>query len=311
MSFSQKTKSELARVLPAKKCCSKVELAALIELSGELDQASGDCEVFFQTENASVIRKFYFLCKKLFDLEKEVSIKKGLKLRKNNAYTLKVTPQKGAGKLLEELPIGDNGVEKKLFLRRRCCQKTFLRGSFLAAGSINNPRQGNYHLEITADHKTAELLAFLMEKFSCSPRFFVKKNNSILYLKESERIINLLNATGAHSALLYFEDVRVRKDVINRVNRLVNCETANLNKSVEAGLKQIEDINYLVNTIGLGKLSPGLRQLAAARLEHPEASLKELGELMDPPLSKSAVNHRMRRLCSTAEKLKGGQIVFK
>lgn len=304
MSFSQKTKSELARVLPVKKCCSTVELAALIELSGEINQISRSCEVFFQTENTSVIRKFYFLCKKLFDLEKEVYIEKGLKLRKNNVYTLKIIPQKGSEKLLKELPIDVNDIEKELFLKRRCCQKTFLRGSFLAAGSINNPRQGNYHLEITADYKTAEFLTCLMKNFNCHPSFFVKKNNIVLYLKESEKIVNFLNATGAHSALLYFEDVRVRKDVINRVNRLVNCETANLNKSVEAGLKQTEDINYLVNAVGLNKLSPGLRQLANARLEHPGASLKELGELMDPPLSKSAVNHRMRRLCSAAKKLK-------
>lgn len=177
-----------------------------------------------------------------------------------------------------------------------------MRGAFLAAGSVSNP-ENSYHLEIFTDYQQqASDLAALIENFRLKAKVITRKNGYLVYLKDSEQIVAFLNVIGAHSALLNFENVRILKDIRNRINRLINFETANVNKMVDAAVKQAEVIRAIEDSIGLAALEPPLQQLAKLRLQHPEASLQELGEMLDPKLGKSGVNHRMRKMEKISKK---------
>ncbi len=153
----------------------------------------------------------------------------------------------------------------------------------------------------------------LINEFGLNAKTIERKNNFVVYLKEGDQIVNLLNIIGAHSALLDLENIRIYKDMRNNINRIVNCETANLSKTINAAVRQIENIRYLESNYGLAKLSPSLREIAELRLKNPDASLRELGEMLEPPIGKSGVNHRLRKLDKIAEDLKnkGGEGVVK
>jgi hypothetical protein len=189
-------------------------------------------------------------------------------------------------------------------LQNTCCRRAFLRGAFLSSGSVTDPEK-NYHYEITcADYEIAEQVRELFLVFGLEAKIVLRKKNYIVYLKEGTMISDALNITGAHISMMKFENVRIVKDVRNSVNRRVNCETANISKTVSAAKKQIEDIEYVKNTIGLERLPANLRDVANARLEEQDASLKELGEMMDPPVGKSGVNHRLRKISLIARNLR-------
>lgn len=310
MSFSSKTKNDLARIIPQHRCCQLAELAALVRMDGSIQTGSGQKKfLLLATENAAVARKFIKLSKQLFDLATDVAVRRKLRLKKNNVYIVKVPPQKGLEAMMQalEMSITEDGIqfqEQTIPLSRICCCRSYLRGAFLGAGSVNDP-EGNYHLElISRDGQHINLLVRLMKRFQLTPKVSRRKQWYVLYLKESEQIINFLNIVGAHNALLEFENTRIIKEMRNNVNRLVNCETANLNKTIDAGMRQVESIRYLLKKIDYEALPEKLREAARLRLEFPEISLKELGQMMDPPVSKSAVNHRLRRLEMMAEELK-------
>lgn len=311
MSFSTQTKDELARLFSEKKCCQRAELAALCRMDGTLT-ISGAHRLGLQvvTENAAAARKIIRLAKQVFQLEVELQIEKSTRLKKSNSYVVKFPSSAGLSKVMRDLGIlGQEGQIqpgiKKELIRNQCCRRSYLRGVFLGAGSVNSP-EGNYHLEIIAnDAIYAEEVAALMNRFpGIQAKISSRKNWYIIYLKESEQIINFLNVVGAHQALLNFENTRIVKGMRNQVNRLVNCETANLNKTVNASVRQLENIRFIQEAIGLDKLPARLKMIAAVRLENPDVSLKELGEMMDPPIGKSGVNHRMRKLEELAEELK-------
>jgi hypothetical protein len=310
MSFSQKTKNELARIIPVNKCCKMSELTALILMDGGIYESDNDhLSLGIETENAATARKIYLLCKNLINHEKIVSVRRNKRLRKNNIYSIRIILKPNSNDFSSKLGILFRPADYKSFckelLKSECCSKAYLRGAFLGGGSISNPEHKTYHLEmITNDHLNKQIIIRLMQNYDLKPKITERKKDNIIYLKESEKIVDFLNIIGAHSALLYFEDVRIRKNIRNSVNRLVNCETANLNKTVEAGLKQVELIKFIDRRIGLENLPLGLRELARTRLEFPEVSLKELGEMMEPSLSKSGVNNRIRRLQKISEKLK-------
>ncbi|MEW6066572.1 MAG: DNA-binding protein WhiA [Bacillota bacterium] len=311
MSFSAVTKNELARVVGGKNCCRLAELAALIKMDGSV-QISGQKKLSLNivTENAAVARKIFKLLKNLFGLSTEILVQRKVRLRKNNVYLVRIPSQAGIEQILKALGIGEGGfafteegIVKDLIVKD-CCRRAYLRGAFLGGGSVNNP-EGTYHLEIITDNlKHARDLAGLMQTFNLPAKVSPRKNWYVVYLKGSEQIVECLNHMGAHGAQLDFENARIYKDMRNQVNRLVNCETANLNKTVTAAVRQLEIIKYLVDTIGLDKLPKPLRETAELRLRHPDASLKELGELWDPPVGKSGVNHRMRKLERLAEKVR-------
>ena len=203
------------------------------------------------------------------------------------------------GEIEEELD-----VDKNVLLGERSSRRAFLRGAFLAAGSMSDPEK-SYHFEIAcATNEKAEQIRQVMQRFSLDAKIVQRKKYYIVYLKEGKQIADALNVMEAHMALMKFENVRILKEMRNEVNRKVNCETANLNKTVSASVKQIEDIKFIQEKTGLDKLPDALKDIALARLNYPEASLKELGELVTPSVGKSGVNHRLRKLSEMADKLR-------
>ena len=184
------------------------------------------------------------------------------------------------------------------------CIRDSIRGAFIAAGSMSDPRKA-YHFEIVCSSEgTAESLQEIMNSFDVSAKVVQRKKNYVVYLKEGAHIVDILNVMEAHVALMKLENVRIFKEMRNAVNRKVNCETANINKTVSAAVRQLEDIVYIRDTLGFDKLPDGLRDVALTRLENPEVALKELGGLLEHPVGKSGVNHRLRKLSEIAEKLR-------
>jgi len=190
-------------------------------------------------------------------------------------------------------------------LDRRCCKRSFLRESFLIAGSMTNPEK-SYHFEIScSSRQKAELVRDLINGFEGMDAKIVQRGRTfVTYLKGSDQIVDMLGIMEASLAYMELENVRIMKSMRNSVNRRVNCETANIGKTVNAAKKQIEDITYLRDTIGFDKLTPSLRVMAEARLKNPGATLNELGDLLDPPIGKSGVNHRLRKLSEQADALR-------
>ncbi|MFA4884376.1 MAG: DNA-binding protein WhiA [Desulfotomaculaceae bacterium] len=314
MSFSAVTKNELARVMGQRSCCRLAELAALVKMDGSIQLSGGRrLSLNIITENAAVARKIFSLVKSLFDLQTEVLVQRKNRLKKNNIYLVRFPPQQGMSDILQRLGMLDGtGRLKEIaprdLLRRDCCRRSYLRGVFLGGGSVNSP-EGNYHLEIvTSNEKFADVISRLMNKFNLDARSSQRKNCKVIYLKESEHIISFLNIIGAHSALLNFENARIYKGMRNKVNRLVNCETANLNKTVNAAVRQIENIELIRDVLGPDNMPDSLKETAEVRLKYPDACLKELGSMMQPPLGKSCINHRLRRIEELAEKIRSGKL---
>lgn len=313
MSFSAMAKAEMARVMSKRKCCQVAELTALIGMDGAVKGAAhGEPALVMSSQSSPVARKIYKLCKLLLQpLTIQVAVTKRPNLKKRNVYHVLIPYQAGAQEAFAPLGLYFSGEGRQVkwrpvSLEKRCCQKAYLRGAFLGGGSVNAP-EGTYHLEIiTKDPVHSEAICELMEVFDLNPRISERKQYKVVYLKESDQIVQFLNVVGAHRALLEFESTRVIKDMRNRVNRLVNCETANLSKTVEAGVRQVEMIRLLEEKIGLEKLSLPLREIARLRLEFPDASLRELGQMLDPPVGKSGANHRLRKLEKMAKELETG-----
>jgi DNA-binding protein WhiA len=309
MSFSGSTKDELARLRDEKSCCRLAEIAALIRMDGVLQFGGREnWAIQIITENAAVARKLFNLAR--FELERpvDVTIRRKMRLRKNISYLVRVYPQSRADLLrlgiLNELGNLQAGINRSL-IRSRCDKKAYLRGAFLAGGSVNNPER-DYHLEIIANNVVlAKDIQALLRKFKLKAKISARKNTYVVYIKESEHIFDFLALVGAHQALFAFEDARILKGMRNQVNRLTNCETANLDKTVSAAVRQAENIRYIADHAGLGCLPPGLREVAEMRLAQPDCTLKELGEMLTPPVGKSGVNHRLRRIEEIAEDARG------
>lgn len=199
----------------------------------------------------------------------------------------------------------DTAVWSRSVLQRSCCKRGFLRGAFLCSGSMSDPEK-NYHFEIVCNGEEKALeIQKIMQEFGLDAKVILRKKTYVVYLKESSSIVDTLNIMEAPVALMKLENIRILKDMRNSVNRRVNCEAANINKTVTAAQKQIEDIQYIKDAGGFGDLTPNLLATAQLRLKHPDVPLKELGTMLDPPVGKSGVNHRLRRLSEIAEKLRG------
>ncbi|MED4402828.1 DNA-binding protein WhiA [Metabacillus fastidiosus] len=311
MSFASETKKELTN-LELKPCCVKAELAALIRMNGSLSFSNRHIVLDIQTENAAIARRIYTLIKRQYEVTVELLVRKKMRLKKNNVYIVRLN--ENARGILEDLDIlGENftfirHISKDL-VKKKCCRRSYIRGAFLAGGSVNNPETSSYHLEIFSLYKEHnDSLCELMNTFQLNSKTLERKKGFITYLKEAEKITEFLNVIGAHQALLRFEDVRIVRDMRNSVNRLVNCETANLNKTIGAALRQVENIKYIDERIGLDALPDKLREIARLRVEYQDVTLKELGEMVSSgTISKSGINHRLRKLDEIAEQLRLGQ----
>lgn len=314
-SFAAMTKKELTQ-LESEGCCAKAELAALIRMNGTLSFSNKHLVLDISTENAAIARRIYTLIKKTYPTHVELLVRKKMRLKKNNVYLVRISQE--AQKLLKQLGIMEEGFKfiryiSDEIINEDCCKRAYLRGAFLAGGSINHPETSSYHLEVFSlyeEHNAA--LCELINTYGLNAKVLERKKGFIIYIKEGERITEFLNIIGAHQALLFFEDVRIMKDMRNSVNRLVNCETANLNKTVGAALRQVENIRFIEKEVGLHILPEKLREIAELRIKHQDVTLKELGEMVvSGKVSKSGVNHRLRKIDEFANKLRNGEPEYK
>ena len=291
MSFSGEIKEELAAQYAKARHCNLAELSAIFSMSREFSEdRNGTCILRFRTENFPVARKCFTLMKKTFNIKTDIVIRRNSQKGSFN-YML-------YGKGEELLAV------KHAMVQAVCCKRAYIRGAFLAAGSMSDPNK-SYHFEIVCGLEgQAEYLKKMLRSFALDAKVVMRKSNYIVYLKEGAQIVDALNVMEAPGALMDLENVRILKEMRNSVNRKVNCETANIKKIVSAAVRQKEDIEYIRDRIGFDKLPEGLRSIALARLLYPDAPLKELGAALEPPLGKSGVNHRLRRLSEIADRLR-------
>lgn len=291
-------------------CCQRSELEAMLALNGVIQYLDGRKSLDVETENVATARRIYTLLKSQFELHPEVLVRKKMRLKKNNVYAVRVVQHfdrvlQGLG--WKEWPeagdIGPSDITK----RKSCCRRSYLRGAFLAAGSVNDPGSSSYHLEVGANcQELARRLRDLMNGYGLHAKLIRRKKGYVVYLKEGEKIVEFLNIIGAHQALLKFEDVRILKGMRNQVNRLVNCETANLNKTIGAAVRQLEVIQLIDKHLGIANLPAKLREVAELRIKYPEVNLQELTMHLQQKVSKSGLNHRFRKLEEIAEKFRDG-----
>jgi len=311
LSFTSEIKKELI-LIEEETCCLKAELAAIIRMNGVLSSITPHTMLDIQTESAAIARRIFTILKKVFLGPVELLVRKKMKLKKNNIYIVRI--KHGVELLLDTLEIdheqdGFEPTDLQNALLNNCCRRAYLRGAFIARGSINNPETASYHLEIfNLDQDHNHELCTLLNMYELNAKELQRRNGYIIYMKEAEKITEFLRIIGANNALFKFEDVRIVRDMRNSVNRIVNCETANMNKTISASVRQVESIKYIKETAGLDVLPDRLKEIAETRLQYPEVTLQELGDyLPSGKLSKSGVNHRLKKIEEIANKLKTGE----
>lgn len=322
MSYSSKVKSELKIRIDSARHCRIAEIASILALNGYICDKDGciieaEQDGYYEpensylclvTENITLAEKFMMLLGKTYDLgDNNIVVK--YEGDKNKRYRLLIKSENLLHEILMAIKWEDKKICKKfaepMILQKECCRKAFIRGAFLAAGSLSDPNK-SYHLEIVLDSEDKALqLQKLMLGFELDAKIVERKRNFVVYIKEGANITDCLNLMGAYVSQMELYNVMILKDMRNDVNRKVNCETANLNKTIEAAVKQIKDIEYIRDTVGLDYLKPQLAAVAQVRLENPDMNLASLGEMLDPVVGKSGVNHRLRKISEIAEELRG------
>ena len=312
MSVSSEVKEELSLQLSSARHCRLAELSAICSYECHLIRSGERLYLRLQTENLVVARKYFTLIRKTFNISSEISVKINSRQNKSN-ITLIIRNTKDVIRImqacklsLENVPEGSSriGAASQLVTQNACCKRAFIRGAFLSSGSMSDPKKA-YHLEVvTASPGKAEQLRDIIQAFSIDAKIVMRKKNYVVYIKEGSQIVDLLNVMEAHVALMDLENVRILKEMRNSINRQVNCEAANITKTVNAASKQKEDILYIRDTVGFGDLAEGLEDIAQLRIDYPEASLKELGAMLQPAIGKSGVNHRLRKLSMIADQLR-------
>jgi|SRR5699024_2999126 len=306
MSFASEVKKELT-TLEVHREHAKAELAALIRMNGSLSLHNQTFVLNVQTENAAIARRIYSLLKDHYQVQSELLVRRKMKLKKNNIYIVRLKQKTKF--ILDDLGIMEgmmvHGHVSNEIMGNAQKMRSYLRGAFMAGGSINNPETSRYHLEIFSIYEEHNQdICDMLNYYHLNGRTLQRRNGYIAYLKGAEHIADFLTLIGATNSMLKFEDVRIVRDMRNSVNRLVNCETANMNKTIDAASKQIENIQYIEDTVGLKSLPDKLQEIAELRLKNPEISLKELGELVPSGMiSKSGINHRIRKINEYADKL--------
>lgn len=307
MSYAADVKKELT-MIDVHKEHAKAELSALIRMNGAVTLHQQKFLLNVQTENAAIARRMYSLLKEHYAVESELLVRRKMKLKKNNVYIVRL--KTGTQNVLSDLNIMDG-----LFFHSHVSKdikdndqkmRSYLRGAFLAGGSVNNPETSSYHLEIYSNYEDHNQdICDMMNHFGMNARIIERRNGYIAYIKEAEKIADFLVLIGAVTSMMKFEDVRIVRDMRNSVNRIVNCENANLSKVINASAKQIEAIEYIEETVGLDELPEKLQEVARLRIQFPEASLIEIGEMISiGTVSKSGVNHRLRKIVAFAEQLR-------
>ena len=315
MSFSGKVKEELAESYSSARHCQIAELTAFIGMCGTVVINSFNlCSIKIHTENLLVARKVFTLIEKTFNIKTDISVRRNIR-KQTVSYAVIIRRHEDALRILQATKMleehqncaEDVHAVDPLIVQQICGRRAFLRGAFQASGSMSDPNKA-YHFEIVCStEEMARQIQNLICSFSMDAKIVLRKKSYVVYLKEGSQIVDILNVMEAHIALMELENVRILKEMRNTVNRKVNCETANINKTVSAAVKQLEDITYLRDTIGIENLPEGLREAALARLANQDATLKELGASLCPPVGKSGINHRLRKLSEMADKVRQEQ----
>ncbi len=319
MSFSSDVKTELSKNISGARHCQIAELSAMISMVAEIHYVNNiPVRIVIATERSVIAGTIAGLIRKLFSYIPESAVRKLGK--SSRLYRIVIDDREMAKRMLDTLKLVNVSAhpEKGRYIQscqnmkidgtivwQECCKRAFIKGAFMTSGSISDPNKG-YHLEIVSNNNTrAEFIQKLIREFDIECRIVERKRYRVVYIKDGTMIVDILNIMGAHISLMNMENVRILKDISNNVNRKVNCETANMNKTIHAAVRQIQDINYIIKIKGIQYLPDNLRDLALARLEAEDASLKELGEMVTPPISKSGVNHRLRKISEIADELRG------
>ena len=299
MSFSSRVKEELSRQLSSARHCQIAEIAAILSLCGRIHIDEEDhYSIRIHTENVAVARKYFTLLKKAFNIGTDISIRRNAFLKKNRTYTVVIRGHEDSVRVLEACKLLDEhgevsenfSIVKNLVVQNPCCRRAFIRGAFLAAGSLSDPEKF-YHFEIVcASEEKAKQLQAMIATFSIDAKIVVRKKYFVVYIKEGSQIVEILGVMEAHLSLMDLENIRILKEMRN--------------KTVSAAVKQLGDITYIRDTVGLDYLPETLAEIAQVRLDRPDATLKELGESLDPQVGKSGVNHRLRKISTIAENLR-------
>lgn len=312
MSFSGNVKDELAGHMPGARHCQIAELAAILQFCARIVKTpSGKDALQINAENETVLKKCFTLLRKTFNIESSaIKSDENMGTKLGHSAILLDDPDV-IWNIFQTLKlIGEEGVFygfgeplHPLLLKNSCCRRAYLRGAFLCAGSMSDPAKG-YHLELVTDNeRKAFQIQYLIREFELDAKVIRRKKYFVVYLKEGSNIVDFLNICEAHVSLMQFENERIVKEMRNSINRRVNCETANISKTVNAAAKQISDIEKIRDKIGFSNLPENLREMAIVRMEYPDASLKELGQYLVPPVGKSGVNHRLRKLSELADEI--------
>lgn len=313
MSFASETKNELSRIFPDKKCCMLADIAGFMRMAGSIKLVGGGkFKIAMITSNLAVVRHYKTLIKNYFSVDMEIEMEKGGSLEKGSTYILSIDSDNLSEQILRETGIlmvkeGMNFISDGIYeglIKTKCCRKSYLRGAFLAAGTVSNPEKG-YHFEIaTGTEALAKDVRKLFNSFTdINAKVIKRKKGYGVYLKAREQIRDMLAIMGASNQFFEFDNVLMMKDIISKTHRENNLDNANIDKALKAAEIQIKNIKKIEEKKGLDFLSPKLKEAAEARLENPDLGIEDLGRIMKPPLSKSGINNRLRKIEEIAKGL--------
>lgn len=309
MSFSSDVKEELSRVVTHEECCKMAELTGFLITNCSIAKEDGDFILRMSTENAAAIRRVYNAFKSLYGIIPITNIEKE-KTFNDSLYQLKIIDKDDLEKFFKnslinidtrlQIIIDDHGKINE----KECCTRSFLRGVFMGGGSMADPNH-MYHLEVVASNmENASFINGIMNDMGLNAKTIKRKKDYVVYIKGAERISDFLASIGSNKGILEFEQVRVIKEVKNRVNRLNNFENANLEKTIDTALTQIEDIMVIRKNRKFQKLPEPLKEIALLRLEYRDDTYTQLGEKLNPPLSRAGVSHRFKKIKEIADELR-------
>ena len=302
MSFSGDVKKELLRIMPEKPCCMLSELSALTQCCASLRLAGrGKFRVAYETENPALAKRIFLLLKRRMEITPQLEFNRHKRLGGRRLSILTVPEADGrrlliALRMIQESEAGVvfKGVPR-VAMTRRCCRAAFIRASFLGGGSVTDPNQ-EYRMEFISSETRSDTLMKILAESNIEAKAARRRDGEIVYLRKGDDVVSCLALMGAHHALLDMENTRISRDARNKANRARNCDEANLKKQLTAGETQAQAIVAYSLAHSLGGLPQDLQEIGRLRMLHPEASLEELGQMLDPPIGKSGANHRMRRL---------------
>lgn len=310
MSYTTDVKLECANI-ELKNCCKLAQLSALLKLSADLSISSNGLNMVIKSENPTVAKRMLKLLKELYSVESQLSVMKKLNLKKNNIYIIRIYDH--VRDILSDTEImNDKGFmahPTTSLIHKECCEKAYLAGAFMAAGSVNDPKGTNYHLEIACNEEShANYIMKHMNKYGLNAKQIKRRNNYVVYMKSAEKISDFLRVIGTHNSLVEFEDYRIERDFVNNLRRLDNCEVANEMKTQKAAKSQIEDILLIRKRLGFHTLDEKVKRVAVLRMDYPEASLNELCEVYnyeyDEEITKSGMKHRLAKLRTLADNIR-------